>query len=173
MLFGTFLGTFAPWADHTRIGPNHLWWYLQPFLSIIVVQIFFIGSLFFAVAALTRKIFIVYLQGVALFMVYVIGITVFPPPARWSISGPAFSIPIGFILFDNITRYWTVIEKNTLLLPWISAATRPACSSTTACCGSRSACSRLARVWALFPMSVEALTARSQGKRAAKAAHAG
>ena len=36
MMLGTFLGTFAPWADHTRIGPNHLWTYLQPFLSVIV-----------------------------------------------------------------------------------------------------------------------------------------
>src|SRR5580658_302293 len=49
MLLGTFLGTFAPWADHARIGPNHLAWFLQPFLSIIVVQIFFMGSLFFMV----------------------------------------------------------------------------------------------------------------------------
>src|ERR1700722_15384118 len=77
LMLGTFLGTFAPWADHTRIGPNHLWTYLQPFLSIIVVQIFFLGSAFFAVGALTRKIFIVYLQGVALFMLYLISITVF------------------------------------------------------------------------------------------------
>src|SRR5580658_6863198 len=66
-VFGEFLGTLAPWADHSRIGPNHLWWYLQPFLSITVVQIFFLGSLFFAVAALTRKIFVVYVQGAAVF----------------------------------------------------------------------------------------------------------
>src|ERR1700728_773239 len=75
LMVGTFLGTFAPWADHTRIAPNHLWWYLQPFLSIVVIQIFYIGSLFFAVAALSRKIFVVYLQGVALFMLYIIGLT--------------------------------------------------------------------------------------------------
>jgi hypothetical protein len=31
LLFGDLVGTFAPWADHTRIGPNHLSWYLQPF----------------------------------------------------------------------------------------------------------------------------------------------
>src|SRR6202020_1456972 len=59
MMFGTFLGTFAPWADHTRIVPNHLWAYLQPFVSVLVVQIFFIGFAFFAVSALTRKIFVV------------------------------------------------------------------------------------------------------------------
>src|ERR1017187_1434552 len=46
MTIGAFLGTFAPWADHARIGPNHLWWYVQPFLSILVIQVFFMGSLF-------------------------------------------------------------------------------------------------------------------------------
>ena len=50
---------------------------MQPFLSITVVQIFFLGSLFFTVAALTRKIFVVYVQGAAVFIIYVIGITVF------------------------------------------------------------------------------------------------
>src|ERR1700733_9665307 len=43
LLFGTYAGTFAPWADHTRIASGHLWWYLQPFLSITVIQIFFMG----------------------------------------------------------------------------------------------------------------------------------
>ena len=92
------LGTFAPWADQARIGPNHLWWYLQPFLSIVLVQIFFFGSLFFAVAALTRKIFIVYLQGVALFMLTSSVSRCFQQPARWSISGPEFSIRSGLLL---------------------------------------------------------------------------
>src|SRR5208282_5299729 len=51
LMFGTWCGTLAPWADQARIGPNHLSWYLQPFLSVIVIQIFFLGSLFFTVAA--------------------------------------------------------------------------------------------------------------------------
>ena len=76
-IFGEFIGTLAPWADHSRIGPNHFWWYVQPFLSITVVQIFVLGSLFFAVAALTRKIFVVYVQGAALFRIYLILLTIF------------------------------------------------------------------------------------------------
>jgi hypothetical protein len=44
-------------------------------VSIIVVQIFVLGSLFFLVAALSRKVFVVYVQGAALFMIYVIGLT--------------------------------------------------------------------------------------------------
>ena len=169
MLFGTFLGTFAPWADHARIGPNHLSWYLQPFLSIIVVQIFFMGSLFFMVGALTRKIFIVYLQGVAVFMLYVIGITVFSATRSLEHFWSGILDPVGFILFDNITRYWTVIEKNTLLLPWDFSGNSPGVFLYNRLLWTAAGLLSLGGLWAFFPMSIEALTARSQGKRAAKA----
>ena len=168
MLFGTFLGTFAPWADHTRIGPNHLWTYLQPFFSILIVQIFFIGSAFFAVAALTRKIFIVYLQGVALFMIYLISFTVFFATRSLEHFWSGIFDPIGVILVDDVTRYWTVIEKNTQLITWSHALVGGVFLYNRLLwliVGGLS----LVTVWALFPMSVEALTARSQGRRAAKA----
>jgi ABC-2 type transport system permease protein len=168
MLLGTFLGTFMPWADHTRIGPNHLWTYLQPFFSILVVQIFFIGSAFFAVAALTRKIFIVYLQGVALFMIYLISFTVFFATRSLEHFWSGIFDPIGVILIDDVTRYWTVIEKNTQLITWSPALVGGVFFYNRLLWLSIGALS-LVSVWALFPMSVEALTARSQGRRAAKA----
>ncbi len=168
MLFGAWLGTLAPWADHTRIGPNHLWAYLQPFLSITVIQIFFIGSAFFAVAALTRKIFIVYLQGVALFMIYVIGITVFSATRSLERFWSGILDPIGLILFDGVTRYWTVIEKNTLYITWSPTLSNGVFLYNRLLWMSVGLLA-LGAVWILFPMSVEALTARSQGRRAAKA----
>ena len=169
MLAGTWLGTFAPWADHVRIGPNRLAWYLQPFLSIVVVQIFFLGSLFFAVAALTRKIALVYLQGVAFFMLYLIGITIFSATRSLEHFWSGILDPVGFILFDNITRYWTVIEKNTLLLPWDFSGNSPGIFLYNRLLWLGVGLASLAGLWALFPMSIEALTARSQGRRAAKA----
>ena len=169
MMFGSWAGTFAPWADHARIGPNSLSAYVQPFLSINVVQIFFIGSLFFAVAALTRKIFVVYLQGVALFMLYLIGLTVYSTTRSLEHFWSGIFDPIGFILFDNITRYWTVIEKNTLLLPWDFSGNSPGVFLYNRLLWTAVGLLSLGAVWAFFPMSIEALTARSQGKRAAKA----
>ena len=169
MLAGTLLGTFAPWADHTRIAPNRLWWYLQPFLSLTAIQIFFLGSLFFMVAALTRKIFIVYLQGVALFMLYVIGLTVFSATRSLEHFWSGILDPVGFILFDNITRYWTVIEKNTLLLPWDFSGHSPGVFLYNRLLWTTVGLLALGAMWRFFPMSVEALTARSQGKRAARA----
>src|ERR1700728_2755637 len=168
MIFGTYFGTFAPWADHTRIGPNHLWAYLQPFFSILVVQIFFIGSGFFVVAALTRKIFIVYLQGVALFMFYVIGITVFFATRSLERFWSGILDPIGLVMFNDVTRYWTVVEKHTMYVTWSPALSGGVFLYNRFLWISIGLLT-LGIVWALFPMSVEALTARSQGRRAAKA----
>src|SRR5580698_3878018 len=151
MLFGTFFGTLAPWADHARIAPNHLWWYLQPFLSITVVQIFFLGSLFFTVAALTRKIFIVYLQGVALFMFYIIGITVFSATRSLEHFWTGIFDPIGFILFDNLTRYWTVVEKNTLLLAWDFSGNSPGVFLFNRLLWIGAGMASLAGLWTFFP----------------------
>ncbi|MGB9510059.1 MAG: M1 family aminopeptidase, partial [Candidatus Acidiferrum sp.] len=167
-VLGEYVGTFAPWADHTRIGPNHLWWYLQPFLSITVVQIFFLGSLFFAVAALSRKLMVVYVQGAAVFMVYLIGITVFSATRSLERFWSGIFDPVGLVLLDNITRYWTVVERNTLLFSW-SPYVAQGVFLYNRLLWLAVGCVSLGAVWALFPMSVEALTARSQGRRAAKA----
>jgi hypothetical protein len=167
-LLGTYLGTFAPWADHTRIGPNIFWWYFQPFVSIIVVQIFVLGALFFMVAALSRKVFVVYVQGAALFMIYVIGLTVFFAGRSLERFWSGILDPVGFIMLDGLTRYWTVVEKNSLLLSW-SPHVASGVFFYNRLLWIAVGCLSLGAVWMLFPMSVEALTARAQGRRAAKA----
>ena len=64
------------------------------FSPIVLPQIFFTGSLFFMVAALTRRIFIhVYVQGAGLFMIYLIGFAApLNRPAASRYSGRASSI---------------------------------------------------------------------------------
>jgi ABC-2 type transport system permease protein len=168
LLLGEFFGTLAPWADQARIGPNHLSWYLQPFFSIVVFQIFFFGSLFFLVAALSRKIFIVYLQGAAIFMLYLLGITIFGATRSLEHFWSAILDPVGFQYNDVITRYWTVVERNTLLYSWSLHAASGVFLHNRLLWGSVGLLSLIA-IGKLFPMSVEALTARSSGKRAALA----
>ncbi len=168
LLLGAYLGTFAPWADQARIGPNHLRWYLEPFFSIVVIQIFFMGSLFFAVAALTRKIFIVYLQGVALFMAYLIGITAFSTTRSLEHFWSGILDPVGLLMNSAVSRYWSVIEKNTQLFPWDFSGYSPGVFLLNRLLWISVGAAALLAAWALFPMSVEALTARSSGKRAAR-----
>lgn len=167
-LLGEYVGTLAPWADRVRIGPNHFWWYMQPFLSIVLVQIVFMGSLFFMVAALSRRIFIVYLQGAAFFIIYVIGLTAFINTRSLERFWSAIFDPVGIQLVDSVARYWTVVEKNSRLLTWsLHEANGVVLYNRLVWLGV--AVLSLVVMWWKFPISVEALTARSQGKRAAKA----
>lgn len=168
LLLGEFFGTLAPWADHARIGANHLDWYLQPFFSIVVFQIFFFGSLFFLVAALTRKIFIVYLQGAAIFMLYLLGLAAFSATRSLEHFWSGILDPVGFLYNDAITRYWTVVERNTLLYSWSLHSSGGVFLFNRLLWGSIGVLSLIA-LWKFFPMSVEALTTRSFTKRAALA----
>jgi len=168
LILGEMAGTLSPSADQSRIAPTHLWWYFQPFLSFVVVQIFFTGSLFFAVAALTRRIFIVYLQGAALFILYLMGLAAFTATRAVDLFWPGVLDPAGVLLNDSITRYWTVVEKNTLLYSWsmhsnggVFLYNRMLWIGVTLVC--------LALLWRLFPISLEALTARSSSRRAREA----
>ena len=153
--------------------PNHLWWYLQPFLSIIVVQIFFLGSLFFAVRALTRKIFIVYLQGVAVFMVYVIGSRV---------SSATRSLEHFWSgIFDrwvyHIRQYYPLLdgdrEEYSLLPSWISAVIRPGVFLYNRLLWAGCWIALFGRPVGVLSHVGRSLTARSQGKTRREGAPAG
>src|SRR5271154_7183723 len=61
---GEILGCFAPWADHARIMPIDLPMLAYHYAVLIAPQIFFLGTVFFLIAALTRRVIVVYLQGV-------------------------------------------------------------------------------------------------------------
>ena len=168
MVFGEMCGALSPTADHTRLASGHLWWYWQPFFSIVVVQIFFFGALFFLVAALSRKIVIVYLQGVAVLMIYFLINAIFANTRSLEHFWSGIFDPIGLQLSDNIARYWTVAEKNSLLFSW-SPHFAGGVFLYNRLVWITAGCLALFAVYHFFPMSVEALTARSQGRRAAKA----
>jgi hypothetical protein len=168
MVFGEAAGTLAPWADHTRIASGHFWWYLQPFLSIVVIQIFFLGSVFFTVAALSRKIFIVYLQGVAVFILYLVFNVIFSATRSLEHFWSGILDPIGLQMSDVLARYWTVAEKNSQLFSWSPHMAQGVFLYNRLLWLAVGFIS-LGAVLKFFPMSVEALTAKSQGKRAARA----
>jgi hypothetical protein len=162
LMFGEAAGSVAPWADHVRLSPGHVDWYLNAFVAIPLVQIFFLGSIFFMIAALTRKQFVVYLQGVVFFICYQILNVIYQTTGSLEHFWSAIFDPVGLRMFRVITQYWTPVEQNTLQLQWhgVFLYNRLVWSGVGLLA--------LVVVYALFPMSVEALTAVSQGKRAAR-----
>jgi ABC-2 type transport system permease protein len=159
--FGEALGSLAPWADHARLAPVDLAMLGYHYAVIIVPQVFVLGSLFFLVAALTRRVMVVYLQGVTLFIVYLIGMITVQQTHSLKPFWPAVFDPVGLLLFNSITRYWTVAEQNTLWMPFTGMFLWNRvvwCSVGVAA---------LAAVYVFFPMSAETLTVRRSRKQKA------
>jgi len=142
-----------PWADKDRMGPFNVWYYLQPYLTITAVQIFFLGSLFFLVAALTRRIVIVYLQGVVIFAIYLIGAIFVLTNRGLDTFWPSLFDPLGIVLFDTTTRYGRLPTRTRTC--WFC----PASFYITVCCGSAWGCLSHRHLH-FFPMSAEQLTAK-------------
>jgi len=156
---GEALGGFSPWADHTRIAPLNVAMLAYQFAVIVAPEIFFLGTVFFLVAALTRRVIVVYLQGAGLYAIYFIGLIAVSQTRSLNPFWPAVFDPIGLLLSGSVSRYWTVVERNTLWMPlkdmflwnrvvWGSAGLIA-----------------LGAVFAFFPMSAEALTARKSKKQ--------
>jgi len=166
---GEILGTLAPWADHARIAHGPWSWYFQPFFSIVVVQIFFLGSLFFLVGALSRRVFIVYLQGAAVLAIYLFYAGAFLSTRSLNRFWPGIFDPVGILLSDGLTRYWTVVDKNTLLFSWSPHVAQGLfLYNRLVWCGL--GVLLLGALWIFFPMSLEALTGRASSRRARLAA---
>jgi ABC-2 type transport system permease protein len=163
IIFGIALGTLMPWADKLRMAPNDFGMYFRIYASSGIVQIFFLGSLFFCVAALTRNIVVVYLQGVALFAFYLIELVAIVTSNQLERAWASIADPFGLIMVQSLTRYWTVVERNALVLHWTGTFlyNRLVWMGVGALA--------LIVAFALFPMSAEVLGSRRSTKKAQEA----
>jgi ABC-2 type transport system permease protein len=67
---GTKLGPAMGWKDPKEYGPNYLAYYLHPFVTIALPNIFFTSALFFGLVAVTRNVKVIYSGGILLFLGY-------------------------------------------------------------------------------------------------------
>jgi ABC-2 type transport system permease protein len=111
---GLWLVTIMPFIDKARIGQNHLWWYVQPYLVMVIPNIAITGALFFSLAALTRRILPVYMASVILLVGYLIATTLGAKIEEKLLA--ALLDPFGQIAMDRVTEYWTIAEKNTRIV---------------------------------------------------------
>ena len=111
---GMLLASFMPWVDASRFGPTDLWAYVYNYLVLSVPSFFIISALFYAIAARFRSMMALYLIAVVLLVLYIVSGSVarLPEYRVWA----ALLDPFGLRTFLDVTRYWTIQEKNTLLI---------------------------------------------------------
>ncbi len=113
---GAWLAVRTHLLDATRVGPNHLAAFLLPYLILALPNILITTALFFAIAALGRRMLPVYIASVLLLIGYFV--------AGQLSSGihvtrtAALLDPFGATAVDYLTQYWTPFERNTHLIPF-------------------------------------------------------
>ena len=113
--FGLFLAFLMPYLDQEGIGPMRFDAFIQPFIVFVIPNIFFIGSLLFTLAILSRRMLPTYLGSLILLFGYLTaGNLMTDMETRWIAT---LIDPFGGEAVSETTRYWTPAEKNELLIP--------------------------------------------------------
>jgi len=113
MIFGTIIAKIFSLHDG-KMGLFMLWSYFQPFLTLAIPNILFVGLIFFALASSTKKMVYSYLGNVILLIGYIIASDLLADMDNLKLA--SLLDPFGIISLIQTARYWTVIEYNTLLV---------------------------------------------------------
>lgn len=117
-LWGVALGAQMWWVDPERLGG------FKPLANLYTLAVMclptqlFLGGLFFAVAALTRRQMATYVAMIGLLVAYFISALALDNEHTRTLG--AYLDPFGITPLFTVTRYWTVAERNTLLPPLLS-----------------------------------------------------
>jgi ABC-2 type transport system permease protein len=113
---GAWIGTRMPWLDPTRVGPQNLAAYLQPYFILVLPNLVLLTAIFFGLAALGKKMLPVYAGSVILLIGYFVA-QQFSNSLIVNVRG-ALADPFGSTAVDRITQYWTPFQRNTQLVPF-------------------------------------------------------
>ncbi|MBN1296228.1 hypothetical protein JXA80_05570, partial [bacterium] len=113
---GIFLATALPILDAEKIGPFHLAFFLNPYLVMILPNLFILAALFFSVSILTRRAMPVYSIAVLFFVGYMLALGMMSSLDNHDIA--SLIEPLGFIAsMISTLDYWTIVQKNTQTIP--------------------------------------------------------
>ncbi len=112
---GAWVAMHLPWMEPAKVGPAVPGAYAQPYLGLLLPNLFITSSLFFTLSALTRRMFPVYVGAVVLLLGYLIATNASDGVDHKVLY--ALLDPFGSQAIERTTEYWTVAERNTRLIP--------------------------------------------------------
>ncbi len=112
--FGIAIGSMMPWLDPERVGPFTAMPYLYSLAFMVLPNLLLGSAVLFGLATLTRSMLWTYVGMITLFVGYVIASNLLGNLESESLA--AILDPFGFGAFGSVTRYWTVVERNTMVV---------------------------------------------------------
>ena len=112
VLIGMILGEFMPWHHPNDLLPFNFLSYFNSFLLVTLPILFFGAALFFVTGALTKKLMVVYTQGIIFFVIFML------TKAIKNETLQAILDPFSLTTLTAITKNWSVAERNLLQIPF-------------------------------------------------------
>ena len=102
--------------DAATVGPFRAATYIQPFLVLMLPNLFATAAIVFAMAAITRKAMVAYGGGVLIFFASMITEEGLAERLAWRKLATLVD-PFGFTAVSELIQYWTPAERNLQLIP--------------------------------------------------------
>lgn len=112
VFFGMILGEHMPWHQPNHFLPFNLLTYLRPFVMILLPILFFGACLFFITGALTRKLMVVYTQGIFIFVIFMLTKVITNDFLK------AILDPFSLTTLTSLTKSWTAAEISVQAIPF-------------------------------------------------------
>ena len=111
LIWGNALGELMPWRNSEDLLPFNIMAYIQPFFTVVLPILFFGAALFFVTGALSKKLLVVYTQGLFTFVLFLLTRSI-----ENRFIG-AIVDPFSLTTLSELTTHWTPAELNSQLMP--------------------------------------------------------
>lgn len=108
LLLGLVLGAQMPWQEETELLPFNLINYVQVFVVVVLPILFLGASIFFVTGMLTKKLMVVYTQGIVLFVMFLLTKAITNEYVQGLLD------PFSLTTLTQYTKDWTIAQHNTL-----------------------------------------------------------
>ena len=113
---GFLLATVLPFANQSLLGPINIWSYFQAYVIFVIPNIFFIGTIIFALVTLTRNVYIGFIFVIILFILQALLENMTNDMDNKYAA--ALIEPYGMDALNYVTKYWTIEEQNVSNIPF-------------------------------------------------------
>jgi len=113
---GSLIGSFWPGVNPETLQATNLGTYIQIYFGFVLPSLFAMAAIIYAVAVMSRSIMYSYLAVMALLIMYLVGFRLLNAPEYREMT--ALLDPFMVRTFSEYTRYWTAVERNTMMMAY-------------------------------------------------------
>ncbi len=108
LLFGMMIGSQMPWHKEEQMLAFNAMHYVQTFCVLVLPTLFFGACVFFVTGMLSKKLLVVYTQGIFLFVVFMLTKAITNEYLQGILD------PFSLTTLTQLSKDWTVLDRNVM-----------------------------------------------------------